>query len=90
VLDIEPIIYRDRHEVEQHEAGDPDWTAEPRQYIGWAADDFAAAGWEELISRDPETGEPDYLYYERVLAVVVLELQAELADLRARLDALGG
>jgi hypothetical protein len=89
VIDLAPIIYRDRHEVEMHAAGDPAWTAEPGWYIGWSADDFHAAGWHELVRYD-EDGEPDYLYYDRVLAVAVLEFNAELAELRARLDALSG
>jgi hypothetical protein len=88
IIDIEPIIYKDRHEVEMHMADDPDWTPFPRDWIGWAADDVAEAGWEELVTRDPETGDHDYLHYDRMLPVVVIELLDELNTLRERISSL--
>jgi hypothetical protein len=88
VLDIDPIIYKDRHETAMNAKGEGGWEAEPRDWIGWSAESFIRAGWEELVTRDPSTGEPDYLHYERVLPVVVLEINEALADLAARITAI--
>ncbi|MFT4288179.1 hypothetical protein [Nocardioides sp.] len=90
IRDIAPIIYKDRHETEMHAKGEKGWEAEPRDWIGWSADDFASAGWEELITRDPETGEPDYLHYDRVLAAYALEMNAALDSIERRLGNLEG
>lgn len=90
VTDMRPIIYKDRAEVESHMDDDPQWEHVPRDWIGWSADDFAEAGWEELITRDRDTGEPENLHYERVLPVVVLELKAEIQALNERIETLEG
>jgi hypothetical protein len=90
ILDIEPIRYRERYPVERHAEGDPKWLKEPRWWVGWAAEDFIAAGWEEMVSRDEETGEPENLHYDRVLAALSLELRNRFDEISVRFDALEG
>jgi hypothetical protein len=88
ILEIEPIAYQDRHEVEMHAQGVEGWEYPPRTWFGWPADEFAKAGWEELVTRDPETGEPDYLHYDRVLPVLAAELADQITALNERIETL--
>ncbi|MCA1984789.1 hypothetical protein [Nocardioides nematodiphilus] len=87
ILDIAPVRYRDRHAVERYQAGDPLYAEDPRFWIGWIAEDFVAAGWEDLVLRDGE-GAVNGLMYERVLPALALELRQRLQMIDDRLDEL--
>ena len=89
IIDIEPIIYKDKIQVDHIAAGDTEtWGPTALDFVGWSAESVAEAGWEELVTRDYETDELEGIQYDRMLIIAVHELKEEIDSLRAELDAL--
>lgn len=85
ILAIDAIRYRDRYiDDMRHTQGD---VGEARFWIGWLAEQFIEAGWNDLVIRDHETGEPDGLMYDRILPAVLMEIRARFEAIEARLNA---
>ncbi len=92
VLSLEPITYLDKSAVDEN-GGSLDGV---RRHYGFVADDYADGPLDTLVHRDDD-GEPFSFAYDRVPvlqqavlrehAAQITELAAEVADLRARVEA---
>lgn len=83
ILDIDPVLYRDRHYVDNYLSNQDGETGEPRFWIGWTAEQFIDAGWNDLVDRHHETGEPESLMYDRVLPALIPELRSRFEALES-------
>lgn len=95
VLDIEPVTFRDRGEVERR----TEWEnggrkgeepPKPRAYLGAVAEQVEDLGLDHLVMRD-EGGAVQGLAYDRIAIALIPEVRAlrdRLDTLTARLDAL--